>query len=266
MKRHFSLLAAVVVCAPAIAVAQPSPLDAEARAAFERGMADVSAGRFANAVAAFEYSYRVRPVAIVLYNLAAACSRLGRYQQAISNYERYLAEGGAGLAPDRVQSVRDRIDELRREQPVVVLRLQPTAFTLTVDGRPQVVVGDEVSLDPGSHLLVASAPGHASQQREVQLTPGMRFTWEARLDATMVAVAPGSVTAPVRPVVTPHPASAPEAPASRGVTSQWWFWTGAGVLVAGGVTAIVLGATGAFTSTEDPLPGTSLDVSTLRVR
>ncbi len=274
MNRHLALLLAVASLAPAVASAQNAPVDAEARAAFERGMAETTANRYASAVAAFEESYRLRPVAVVLFNLAAAYSRMGRDQLAIATYERYLTEGGDRVAADRVQWVRTRIAELRRSLPVVVLQLRPATATITVDGRPQEVTGGEIALDPGNHLLVASAPGHAPQQRDLHLAPAARVTWDAQLEPTAVepapAIATAATTAPLalRPAATPHPASEPDAPSasSPGITSRWWFWTGAGLVLAGAATAIVLGATGAFTTTEGPVGDTAYDVNTLRLR
>ena len=270
MNLRASVLAAALALTPSLAFAQHAAPDAQARAAFDRGIADVDAGRFANAVVAFEESYRLRPVAVVLYNLASAYTRMGRHQQAIATYERYLSEGGSRLPPDRVQSVRERIAELRRELPVVVLRIRPAPFTLTVDGRPQAVTGDELTLDPGSHLLVATAPSHAPQQREVQLAPGGRVTWDTELTAetaTVVAVAttPAVARTPARVAVTPHP-SQPDrtAPSAEpAITSRWWFWTGLGVVVTGGTLA-ALGAAGVFDTTQPPVGGTAYDVSAIR--
>ncbi|MBK6532182.1 MAG: hypothetical protein IPF99_22080 [Deltaproteobacteria bacterium] len=268
MNRHLALLLAVAALTPAVASAQTAPTDAEARAAFERGMAETTANRYASAVAAFEESYRLRPVAVVLFNLAAAYSRMGRDQLAIATYERYLTEGGDRVAAERVQWVRARIAELRSSLPVVVLQLRPANVAITVDGRPQVVTGGEVTLDPGNHLLVASAPGHAPQQRDLHLAPGTRITWNAQLEPTAVEATPATAPLALRSAVTPHPASEPDAPAasSPGITSRWWFWTGAGLILAGATTAVVLGATGAFTTTEGPVGDTAYDVNTLRLR
>ncbi len=270
MKLHAPVFALALALTPAVSFAQPANPEVQARTAFERGIAEVDAGRFASAVAAFEESYRLRPVAVVLFNLAGAYSRMGRHQQSIATYERYLTEG-TRLPPDRVQSVRDRIAELRREMPVVVLHVRPAPFTLTVDGRPQAVTGDELALDPGSHLLVVSAASRASQQREVQLSPGARITWDAELVADNAAAPTAPVVAvaatPTAPVVTtPHPAGeTPVTPreSSPGITSRWWFWTGLGVVVAGG-TALALGLSGTFDTTQAPVAGTAYNLSAVR--
>lgn len=266
MNPRRALAIAVLLSAPALSVAQPAVPDAQARAAFERGVTDVDAGRFASAVDAFEESYRLRPVAVVLFNLAGAYTRLGRHQQAIATYERYLIEGGAHLPPERVQSVRARITELRRDLPVVTLHIRPTPFSLTVDGRPHTVTGADVTLDPGDHLLTVSAPSHTALQRDVHLGPGARITWDAELAATVTAPAPAPVVvfaapAPVRVAATPHPPPvAPDAPA---ITSRWWFWTGLGVLAVGG-TVLALGLSGSFDYTQAPVTGTAYDVAALR--
>lgn len=99
MNLRAAALAAALALSPSLAFAQPAAPDAQARAAFDRGIADVDAGRFANAVAAFEESYRLRPAAVVLYNLASAYTRMGRHQQAIATYERYLSEGAPASPP-----------------------------------------------------------------------------------------------------------------------------------------------------------------------
>ena len=249
---------------PSIASAQPA-VDLQARAAFERGIAEVDAGRFANAVTAFEESYRLRPVAVVLNNLAAAYARMGRYQLAVETYQRYLTEGSERLSPERVQVVRERLAELRRDTPTVTLRVRPAAFALAVDGRSAVATGGEIALDPGSHALEVSAPGFTAQRRELQVAPGAREVWEVTLEpvaptpaATPTAASPSAVT-PVAP--TPHPPQRPQAPPA--ITSRWWFWTGIGVAVLGG-TALALGLGGVFDRTGAPLPGVAYDVAAVR--
>lgn len=258
--RAFALVAWML---PSLAFAQTASVDAQARAAFERGIAEVDAGRFANAVAAFEESYRIRPVAVVLNNLAAAYARMGRYQLAIATYQRYLTEGSERLSPERVQTVRERLAELRRDTPTVTLRVTPGAFTLTVDGRASAVTGGEVALDPGSHVLEVSAPTLSAQHREFQLAPGAREAWEVTLQPAATPAAtprvapaanPPEATGPIAaPTVatTPHP---PErAPTSALITSRWWFWTAIGV----GVAAITTGVIVATSGTADPPPSTT---------
>ena len=264
-------LVLVAWMAPSMASAQPAGVDAQARAAFDRGIAEVDAGRFANAVTAFEESYRIRPVAVVLNNLAAAYARMGRYQLAIATYQRYLTEGSERLSPERVQVVRERLAELRRDAPTVTLRVTPATFSLAVDGRAVSLTDGEVALDPGGHLLDVSAPGFSAQHREIQLAPGAREVWEVTLEPAAVtpAAAPtvtppaaAPATAAVASVApTPHPPEPPRT--SPAITSRWWFWTGVGVVVLGG-TALALGFGGAFDHTRAPLPGVAYDVSAVR--
>lgn len=265
IRRPALLLVACMV--PSVAWAQPSA-DAQARAAFERGIAEVDAGRFASAVVAFEESYRIRPVAVVLNNLAAAYARMGRYQLAIDTYQRYLTEGNERLSPERMQVVRERLAELRRDMPIVTLRVTPASYALTVDGRAvTVAVSGEVALDPGSHMFDVSAATFRSQRREFQLAPQAREVWELALDpvAPTTAVAPPTHAEPAPAVSavapTPHPPERP--PPSPAITSRWWFWTGVGAVVLGG-TALALGLGGVFDHTRAPLSGVAYDVSAVR--
>ncbi|MFO0626622.1 MAG: tetratricopeptide repeat protein [Polyangiales bacterium] len=260
-------LALVAWMVPSLALAQPAAVDTQARAAFERGIAEVDAGRFANAVAAFEESYRIRPVAVVLNNLAAAYARMGRYQLAIATYQRYLTEGSERLSPERVQTVRERLAELRRDTPTVTLRVTPETFSLTVDGRASAVAGGEVTLDPGSHVLEVSAPAFHAQHREFQLAPGAREAWAVTLQPAATPPATPAVTPPVATAVTPSGVSGPlaaptvaptphpaeRAPTSASITSRWWFWTAIGV----GVAAITTGVIVATSGTADPPPSTT---------
>lgn len=259
-------LALAVWMIPCAAYAQPSA-DAQARAAFERGITEVDAGRFAAAVVSFEESYRIRPVAVVLNNLAAAYARMGRYQLAIETYQRYLTDGSERLSPERMQVVRERLAELRRDTPTITLRVTPASFSLTVDGRAVTApASGAVALDPGSHVLDLSAAGFDARHREFQLAPGAREVWEVALApvvptpaATPQAHADAIAAAPV--AQTPHPPERP--PPAPAITSRWWFWTGVGAVVLGG-TALALGLGGVFDHTRAPISGVAYDVSAAR--
>lgn len=262
--------AAALGLAPAMGFAQPvvDPV-AAARAAFERGLAEARADRFAAAASAFEESYRLRSAPVVLYNLAGAYARMGNDRRAIETYERYLTEGGTALPDDRVRLVRESIERLRRELATVPMRVDPPDAVVEVDGRVERLQGGALVLDPGMHVCTLSAPGRVSVRRDLRLSSGANSPLEVRLDALPPQATPSPVVVRVetpRPVVTPHPApvQAPAA-ASRGITSQWWFWTGIGVVLAG-ATVGALAAGGVFTSEEPLVGGTAFNVSAVQGR
>ena len=106
------LLAAVLVL-PSGALAQTVEGGAAARAAFERGIAAVEREQFADAASAFEASYRLRAVPVVLFNLAGAYDRMGRAREAVETYTRYLREVEPTVSAERVRFVREALRSLR---------------------------------------------------------------------------------------------------------------------------------------------------------
>ncbi len=220
-----------------------------ARAAFDRGVTEVDAGHHAVAAVAFEESYRLRPVPVVLYNLARVYESLGRLRQARDTYERYLREGGAGVAEERRRTVEASVSRLTTEIPQLVVRATPSDARVEVDGRVERPVGGVLLLDPGNHGIVVSADGYASERRELRLDVGARIELPVQLLAR-----------------TPHPIDQAQTPPTRqspSVLTQWWFWTAVGAVTAGGVT-LALGLTGAFERNETLVPGTSYDVAAIR--
>ncbi len=74
---------------------------AEARARFQAGLAAAQEGDLAAALGAFEAAYAIRPHYSVLYNIGRAYAGLGKHQQAVLAFERYLQEAGARLEAAR---------------------------------------------------------------------------------------------------------------------------------------------------------------------
>jgi len=90
--------------------------------------------RYTEALEAYQRSYDLNPVNVVLYNIAMCQRALNRYGDAIDTFERYLSRGGDAIPGDRRQEVRDLIDEMRANaggttsQPTAAPPpLQPTA-------------------------------------------------------------------------------------------------------------------------------------------
>ncbi len=92
----------------------------------------------------------------------------------------------------------------KAKMSVLVLRAPVAGTTAIVDGK---VVGNpptEVVVEPGTHKILARAEGYADTETSAVVAAG-----EHRQFDLMLKQKPG-------------------------VTSQWWFWTGLGVVVAGG--------------------------------
>ena len=100
------------------------------------------------------------------------------------------------------------------------------AAMLFVDGRSVGRAADAVSLPAGRHALEVRAPGATTERRVIDLSPGGRLTLSITLTTPAV---------------------------QRGIASQWWFWTGLGVVAAGAAVGIGVAA---GSHTETPYAGT----------
>lgn len=168
----FFLVVALLI--PASALAQDSRGSGLGRESFFRGVSALSDRRYNVAVDAFEESYRVRAVPVVLYNLGLAYRGLGRNIAAIDAFERYLAQPAASATPEDIAAVRRAIAQLRESLVVVALAVTPTTAVVLVDGRPHALESGTLQLDPGAHMLECSAVGSISERREVRLEAGGR--------------------------------------------------------------------------------------------
>lgn len=80
---------------------------------YDRADAHYRAGRYAEALKAFEEAYRLHPSAGLLYNQAACLEQLGRKSEAADMYERYLDEQDKDVYDTKTPQIRERIKTLR---------------------------------------------------------------------------------------------------------------------------------------------------------
>lgn len=100
---------------------------------------------------------------------------------------------------------------------------------VALDQRQIGIVPFSGDVPPGTKVLEVRAPGWLTHKQSVELSAGEVFTF----DLTLVAAPPGYDEGP-----TPW-------------YGRWWVWTGAAVLVAGGVTAAIV----ASRAPDEPPPG-----------
>ena len=238
--RRASVVAALVLAAPAAACAQPSP-DRTAEAPYERGLAALRGSRFGDAVLAFEDSYRAAPVPTVLYNLALAYRGAGRHRAAVDTFARYLRDEGTAVSPERRAAIERAVEELRAYVGSIDCRVSPSTAQVTVDGTPSACAGP-IAVDPGEHQVEARAAGHVSERRTLRINAGARVPFDVRLaespaaaTPTPLVVVPAVVTPPPGPLqraIEPPRTLPPERPPFY---TRGWFWG-----IVGGVAAAAL--------------------------
>lgn len=96
-----ALTALLVSVAPSVRADEAS--DARARELFDNGALLYEEGRYEDAVAAWQMAYELSPKPLLLFNIANAQERLGRYQEALDSLNRYRA-----FAPKDERKILDR--------------------------------------------------------------------------------------------------------------------------------------------------------------
>jgi hypothetical protein len=206
-----SALLSALVLAAGTARAQGGDPGAMAEALFRSGRELMAAGRIAEACPKFAESNRIDPKLGTLMNLALCHEKAGLTASAWAEYLR-----AASLAQRAGQSERERV---AREHAtalegtlghVVITQSGSAESQVTLDGQPLEAggFGTPIPLDPGDHVVRATAPGKKAFEESFRIVAG------APDHATRVPAleADATAAAPVQPA--PAPASAPaEAPA-----------------------------------------------------
>jgi|HubBroStandDraft_1064217.scaffolds.fasta_scaffold03886_4 hypothetical protein len=248
------LALAVAAMAPAAALAQSKEDLANADALFNAAKAMLDAGQYADACGKFAESKRLAPGLGVTLYLADCYERIGRTASAWTEFK--TAEGLARARNDqRADVARGRAQALEAKLDRLTVVVGPTVarvgLHVLLDGAP--VAPEEwglpLAVDPGDHVVIASAPDHPNRTVPVHVGPE-NPTATARIDTldepAAPAQAPVSPAAPVQPASTPSlAASAPEPPEAPprtdpGATNRW---VGIGV---GAVGIVGLGIGSAF--------------------
>ena len=241
MKPH-ALLASTALLVLASAPAGAQDL-AAAEALFDKGVADMEAGKYATGCPAIAESYRLDPRPGTLFAVAECEYRAGRTATAAARFQDYL-DLFDRLTPDQRQKQRDRPTEaaakkaeLTKLVPRLTLTLAPGAPKDTVVRRDDATLGAAalgmaLPIDPGEHLLVAEGGG-ARVERKITLKNGDRVTIELELRA---APPPLAV-----PVVAPGAAAPPPAAGDGGSSLRTLGFVAGGVGLAGIAVGAVAG-------------------------
>ena len=162
-----SLLALLAV--PSTALAQDI---AAAESLFDRGLADMEAGRYETGCKAIAESQRLDPRPGTLFTLAVCEGQWGRIATAVSRYGDYLSLYDR-LTPAEQARQRERAREAKAQQkalsplvPELTVVLPKGAPAGTVVKRDGAIVsgaalGVGLPVDPGEHTVTTQAPGGA---------------------------------------------------------------------------------------------------------
>jgi hypothetical protein len=210
----------------------------QARTSFELGVAAMQRQAWAEAVAAFESSYRLRRTASVCLNLGVVLLRMGRFSEARVRFQEFNELASPAQHQEHDAEVTQSLATINRNMGRIrIPSIVPPSATVSVDERPAVISDtQELSVDPGEHILRANAQGYRPFEQRVTVPISGVTTLPIVLTLASTTTALPPVT-PQREIVR----EVVRAPApTNHFYNQWWFWTGVAVLAVGGTVAVVV--------------------------
>ena len=175
-----------------------------AREEFVTGSERVKQSQWAEALAAYERSAKLRAHAVTTFNIGFCQRALGQYTRARQTFQESLAAHARApeLSDSLVQEANGYLVEIERLLVRARVNLAPQEAKVTVDGRPLLVVpgatptlvagvrapGDgetppaprfQLVLDPGAHVIVIRRKGFADAVVNQSFAPGSQPALES---------------------------------------------------------------------------------------
>ncbi len=247
-------LTAILVAALFGATAHAEPVDAPAaEQLFEAGRAAMERQDYATACQRFRESQKLDPAAGTLINLAECLDREGLVASSWQAWKE--ARDSLRTGDERLGVVDKKLAATAARLPKLELRLAEGAPAGTVVTRDGLTLGPAslslaLPVDPGSHKIAVTAPGHAPREYTVAIAEAETQTLTLETGAveqpaTEAAKPPEAAPATAASASNaPPPATARDAEA--GDSRRTWGWVslsvgGAGLVVAGTTGLLALG-------------------------
>ena len=167
-----ALLGTSLITAPAFAQASDADLRA-ARELFTAAEHDEDAGKWADAYDKLTRVAAVKLTAGVRYHLALCQEKLGKLATALDLFHQAQKQAQADEARDVLRLVGKQLEDLEPRVPRLTVHVVPPVDEAVVqlDGTPiaKALVGVAIPLDPGSHVVEASAPNRAPAKATIAM-------------------------------------------------------------------------------------------------
>jgi hypothetical protein len=209
--RLVAACALVSALATGARAAEPSPADKTlAQSLFDQARRLMDQGRYADACTRFADSERLDPGGGTVLNLALCYDKLGKLALASSTYNDAISLAITEQRRERERFARDRVAALAPRLPHLTLHVlgaDDAAVTLDGSSVPRSAWAVATAVDPGDHVVEATAPGCTPWKSTVTLAEG-----ESR-DVSIALVATPPPAPATAPAVLPTPLPAPPPPA-----------------------------------------------------
>jgi hypothetical protein len=167
---------------PSAAPSSPTPPNPAADALFREGRTLMEAHRYAEACEKLSESQRLEPAAGTLLNLADCQEKSGRLAAAWTTYTEAAKAAIARSRPDWLAIASKRVAALEPKIAMLTISVAPRAANasgLRIERDGAVVAREEwdttVAVDPGVHVITASAPGFRTWTRRVDLRASQKL-------------------------------------------------------------------------------------------
>jgi hypothetical protein len=236
MQTHMArtLAGAMLACwLPTVALADSSPADqAAAQELFDQGRRLADEGRYAEACAKFEASQRLDPGAGTLLNLATCNQRIGKVATAWTQFNEALSLAIRDGRRDRISFAREHIAVVEPQLPRLTVHVRSQdieGVSISIDGAPlgKAAWGVAAPIDPGNHVVAASAPGRLPFKTAVELAAAETKS----VDVPALAADPNAAAKTEEPTSIEQTTSPVRANPARRIAGE--IAIGAGVLALG---------------------------------
>jgi hypothetical protein len=233
-----------------------------AKQAYEEALRAFNLGQWDEAIAGFQKSYKLSGDATLLFNVAQAHRQAGHVKEAIIAYKAFLREKPETPHREMIEAKLKELESAAESKTAAEKPTNAPAQTDRLTGIWEDPFGERPGTLPAQPGSAIAPPAPASLSQPAPSAPSASASLNPPApSAPPVAPAAGhpvaepALSSPPPPVVKQEPAVQPEAldlrqrPASQESTaapassSNWWLWTGIGVVVAGGVVTAILLAT-----------------------
>jgi hypothetical protein len=230
--------------------ARPAQADSRsvAEALFRDGTQLLGANRIDEACPKLAESQKLDPALGTLFYLAVCHEQQGLTATAWSEFTSATEWAERTNQPERIAFGRKHLQDLNEKLSTVVLQAE-SAFGLELrldDGLlSTAAIGTPLPLDPGRHVIVASAPGHQPWQTTVNVESTGQALSVTIPALTAVTLAPKEKTKPLEadsePPLSGQISEATQAPAAPHSPTNVLLWTAASVTGASAVLGTVFG-------------------------
>ncbi|HSO32601.1 MAG TPA: hypothetical protein VLT33_08795 [Labilithrix sp.] len=231
---------------PSTAFAQDADI-AQARQLGQQAQTAYDAGNFAESEKLWAAAAKLYAAAPTLtLGLARTQAKLGKFVAAQESYNRIIREWSSVASPapafkDALEAAKNEVGAVSAKVASVVVTVEgPTSPVVTIDGQavPAAALGLKRPVDPGAHVIKASADGFKPSEQRFQVAEGGSAEAKLKLEKSAeVAVVPPPPVGGAQ--ATEPPAEAPKKGGSSKTLALVAFGVGGAGLVVGSITGII---------------------------